>query len=38
MFAAVAAEVGRVVPVADVAYVGRYERDEAIEFVGGMEP
>ena len=34
VFAAVAAEVGRVVPVADVAYVGRYERDEAIEFVG----
>ena len=36
VFAAVAAEAGRVIPVAGVALVGRYDLDEEwIEFVGG---
>ena len=34
-FAAVADEVGRLVPAADVAVVGRYDSRDAIEFVGG---
>jgi GAF domain-containing protein len=34
LFAAVAAEVGRVLPVVDVAYVGRYDTDRTVEFVG----
>ena len=35
IFAAVAAEVGNVLPAADVALVGRYDSGQAIEFVGG---
>ena len=35
VFAAVAEEVGRVVPAADVALVGRYASEGALEFVGG---
>jgi signal transduction histidine kinase len=35
VFAAVAQEVGGVVPAADVAFVARYEPEGAIEFVGG---
>ena len=35
VFTAVAEEVGRVVPVADVALVGRYDAEGALEFVGG---
>jgi GAF domain-containing protein len=35
VFAAVAVEAGRVIPAADVALVGRYDPDDAIEFVGG---
>ena len=35
VFAAVAEEVGRVVPGADVSLVGRYDSGEAIEFTGG---
>ncbi len=35
VFGAVAAEVGRVVPAADVTLVGRYVPDDAVEFVGG---
>jgi signal transduction histidine kinase len=35
VFAAVAEEVGRVVPAADVALVGRYDSEGALEFVGG---
>ena len=35
VFAAVAAEAGRVVPAADVTLVGRYVPDDAVEFVGG---
>ena len=35
MFAAVAEEVGNVLPAADVALVGRYDSGQAIEFVGG---
>jgi GAF domain-containing protein len=38
VFAAVAAEVGCVIPIADVAYVGRYDHDGAIEFVGAWSP
>ena len=39
VFAAVAAEAGRVIPVAGVALVGRYDLDEeSIEFVGGWSP
>jgi len=38
VFAAVAAEVGRVIPIADVALVGRYDHHEAIEFVGAWSP
>ena len=39
VFAAVAAEAGRVIPDAGVALVGRYELDEgSIEFVGGWTP
>jgi signal transduction histidine kinase len=34
VFAAVAEEVGHVLPEADVAYVGRYDTVDAIEFVG----
>jgi GAF domain-containing protein len=35
LFAAVATEVGSVVPEADVAFVGRYESGETLEFLGG---
>ena len=35
VFAAVAVEAGRVIPAADVALVGRYDPDDAIELVGG---
>ncbi|MBV8217705.1 MAG: AAA family ATPase, partial [Solirubrobacterales bacterium] len=35
VFAAVAAEVGQLIPEADVTYVGRYDHVGAIEFVGG---
>ena len=35
LFAAVAEEVGRVVPAADVALVGRYHAAGVVEFVGG---
>jgi GAF domain-containing protein len=35
VFAAVAVEAGRVIPAADVALVGRYDPDNALEFVGG---
>jgi signal transduction histidine kinase len=35
VFDAVAEEVGRVLPVADVTLVGRYDSERAIEFVGG---
>ena len=35
VFATVAEEVGRVVPAADVALVGRYDSEGALEFVGG---
>jgi signal transduction histidine kinase len=35
VFAAVAEEVGNVLPAADVAVVGRYGADQTIEFVGG---
>ena len=35
VFAAVAEEVGRVVPGADVSWVGRYDFGDAIEFLGG---
>jgi signal transduction histidine kinase/uncharacterized protein len=35
VFSAVAEEVGRLVPSADVALVGRYEADASLEFVGG---
>jgi signal transduction histidine kinase len=34
LFAAVAEEVGRILPVVDVAYVGRYGGDRMVEFVG----
>jgi signal transduction histidine kinase len=34
LFAAVAAEVGRILPVVDVAYLGRYDADGTVEFVG----
>ncbi len=35
VFAAVAAEVGSVLPAADIALVGRYDFGQVIEFVGG---
>jgi GAF domain-containing protein len=35
VFAAVAVEAGHVIPAADVALVGRYDADDALEFVGG---
>jgi signal transduction histidine kinase len=35
VFAAVAVEAGHVIPAADVALVGRYDPDDAIELVGG---
>jgi len=35
VFAAVAEEVGRIVPAADVALVGRYDSEGALELVGG---
>jgi signal transduction histidine kinase len=35
VFAAVAAEVGRVMPAADFTVVGRYDLDRAVEVVGG---
>ena len=35
LFTAVAAEVGLVIPGADVALVGRYDHEDALEFVGG---
>jgi signal transduction histidine kinase len=35
VFATVAEEVGNVLPAADVAYVGRYDSGQELEFVGG---
>ena len=35
VFAAVADEVGHVLPAADLTMIGRYDSDQAIEFVGG---